>query len=374
VHGPRGAFDATGAVATPIYQTATFAHEGLAEDGAVSTGYDYTRQQNPTREQLEKLVASLEEADDALAFASGMAAVRALMELFAPGDRILASGDLYGGTYRLFDQMLAPRGLQFSYGADTESLLALIARHEDAKAVFIETPTNPMMNVFDIVRIAEAVRNADTLLVVDNTFLTPYFQKPLTLGAHIVLHSGSKYLGGHNDTIAGLLAVRGAALAEQLRFVQKTTGGGLAPFDAFLMIRGIKTLALRLERAQANAQTIVQWLCAHPKVTTVRYPGIAEHEGYAVSKAQTSGFGAMISFYVTDAAVARQFLARVRLIRFAESLGGTETLVTYPMLQTHADIPEAERLEIGITDRLLRLSVGVESPADLIADLDRALS
>ncbi|MDR1797825.1 MAG: PLP-dependent aspartate aminotransferase family protein [Clostridiales Family XIII bacterium] len=374
VHPPRGDFDGTGAIATPIYQTATFAHEGLGEDGATGSGYDYTRQQNPTREQLERLVADLEEADDAIAFTSGMAAVRALMELFVPGDRIVCSGDLYGGTYRLFDQVLTPFGLAFSYGKSTDEVLARIGEApEGLRAVYIETPTNPMMNVFDIRRIAEAARAAGALFIVDNTFLTPYFQRPLTLGADIVLHSGSKYLGGHNDTIAGFLAIRGQELSERLRFVAKTTGSGLSPFDSFLLIRGIKTLALRLDRAQENALALAEWLGAHPLVTSVRYPGLPDHEGYALSGRQATGFGAMIAFSVADAALVRQILARVRVIRFAESLGGTESLITYPVLQTHADIPEQERLEIGITDKLLRLSVGVESAADLIADLRQAL-
>ncbi|MDR3363346.1 MAG: PLP-dependent aspartate aminotransferase family protein [Clostridiales Family XIII bacterium] len=393
IHGGGRVANETGAIATPIFQTATFAHPGVNE----TTGYDYTRQQNPTREQLENRVAALEDAAAAFAFASGMAAVSALMDLFGPGGRVVCSGDLYGGTYRLFDQILSARGLSFEYGRDTEAVLALIAgagARQNAGpgaggtgagagapvAVFLETPTNPMMNVFDIARIAGAAHAAGALLAVDNTFLTPYFQKPLALGADIVLHSGSKYLGGHNDTIAGFLAAGAGArlrggepVSERLRFIGKTTGAGLAPFDCFLLLRGIKTLAIRLGRAQENALEIAQWLTAQPGVTAVHYPGLETHPDYALSKKQASGFGAMISFSVKDAAAARRALERVKLVQYAESLGGTESLITYPMLQTHADIPEEERLSIGIDDKLLRLSVGIESVSDLIADLAGAL-
>ncbi|MDR1778725.1 MAG: PLP-dependent aspartate aminotransferase family protein [Clostridiales Family XIII bacterium] len=371
IHGKRRVTEATGALATPIYQSATFAHEGLDDSGATGSGYDYTRQQNPTREQLEYRIADLEGADEAFAFASGMAAITALMELFLPGDRIVASGDLYGGTYRLFDQVLSPKGYRFEYGRDTDALIALIT--EDTKAVFVETPTNPMMNLFDIRKIADAAKAAGALLIVDNTFLTPYFQRPLDLGADVVLHSGSKYLGGHNDTISGFLAVKGEALAEKLRFILKTTGAGLSPFDSFLVLRGIKTLPLRLEKAQENAKAIAQILSENKKIASVRYPGLPSHEAYELATAQMTGFGAMLSFSVTDAALVPQILRRVKLIQFAESLGGTESLITYPLLQTHADIPEAERLSIGIDDRLLRLSVGTESAKDLIEDLTQAI-
>jgi cystathionine gamma-synthase len=383
VHGGDLVANETGAVATPIFQTATFAHPGVNE----TTGYDYTRQQNPTREQLENRVAALEGAEAAFAFASGMAAVSAVTDLFAPKSRVVCSGDLYGGTYRLFDQILSPRGLVFEYGRDTEAILALIAAAGGgaaggggAAAVFLETPTNPMMNVFDIARIADAAHAAGAILIVDNTFLTPYFQKPLALGADVALHSGSKYLGGHNDTIAGFLAVRGGArlpsgepISERLRFISKTTGAGLAPFDSFLLLRGIKTLAIRLERAQENAIQIARWLTEQPGVTAVHYTGLETHPDYALSQKQTSGFGAMISFSVKDAEAARRALEGVKLVQYAESLGGTESLITYPALQTHADSPEAERLSIGIDDKLLRLSVGIESVSDLIADLAQAL-
>jgi cystathionine gamma-synthase len=371
IHGERRFVEGTDAIATPIYQTATFAHSGIDENGATGSGYDYTRQQNPTREQLEYLVADLEGADEAFAFSSGMAAIAAVAELLMPGDHIASSGDLYGGTYRVFEQFLAPKGMRFSYGRDTDALIALI--NSETKAVFVETPTNPMMNIFDIERIAKAAKEAGALLIVDNTFLSPYFQKPLSLGADIVVHSGTKYLGGHNDTISGFVAVNGAEICERIRLALKGNGAGLAPFDSFLVIRGIKTLAVRLDRAQENAQKIAEWLDANERIAFVRYPGLPSHEAYEVSRKQTTGFGAMISFSVADAAIVPQILRKVKIIRFAESLGGTESLITYPRLQTHADIPEEERLAIGIDDSLLRFSVGIESAEDLIADLAQAI-
>ncbi|GHU64947.1 cystathionine gamma-synthase [Clostridia bacterium] len=351
IHSERNIDNPTGAVATPIYQTATFAHPGPGE----TTGYDYSRQQNPTREQLEYVIAGLEGAAGALAFASGMAAVAALMELFSPGDHIIAANDLYGGTHRLFQQISEKNGLTFSAASETEQIEDLIT--PKTKAVFLETPTNPMMQTFNIARAAQVTAPRGILLIVDNTFLTPYFQKPLKLGADIVLHSGTKYLSGHNDTIAGFLAVKTPEVEEKLRFISKTTGAALAPFDSFLIIRGIKTLAARMEKQQENAKKIAIWLRTQQAVTAVHYPGI----------------GAMISFRVTDKALAEQILARVQIIQYAESLGGTESLITYPVTQTHADVPEEERLAIGIDACLLRLSVGLESAADLTADLTQAL-
>jgi cystathionine gamma-synthase len=368
VHGGEQTDSLTGAIATPIYQSATFVHPGLGK----STGYDYTRQQNPTRERLEKLIAALEGGHEAIAFSSGMAAVSAFMEIFSPGDHIVASDDLYGGSIRLFQHISEKNGLKFSYGKTTEEVIALLS--PDTKAVFLETPTNPMMRVYDIVAIAGAIKGSGILLAVDNTFLTPYYQTPLNLGADLVLHSGSKYLGGHNDTIAGFLVAGNETLAEKLRFITKTTGGGLAPFDSFLLIRGIKTLALRMERQQENAQVIAEWLARQPAVVAVNYPGLKTHPDYALSMRQASGFGGMISFTVTDHAVLARVLERVKVIKYAESLGGTESLITYPMLQTHADIPEAARIAKGIDDRLLRLSVGLEAVGDLIADLGQALA
>jgi len=369
IHGSDKKYDTTGAISVPIFQSATFAHPGVGE----STGFDYTRAQNPTREYLEETVARLEGGVAALAFSSGMAAVTTMMELFSPGDHIIASSDLYGGSHRLFSHISEKNGLSFDYvdTSDLDALKQLIK--EQTKAVFIESPTNPMMHVTDIQAVAGICKEHKLLLIVDNTFLTPYFQKPLQLGADIVLHSGTKYLGGHNDTLAGFLVVADNVLAERLQFISKTIGACLSPFDSWLLIRGIKTLPLRLERQQETAMRISNWLLDQRQVKAVYYPGLPQHPGYEVSKKQATGFGAMLSFRLDSRETACRILERVRIIQYAESLGGVESLITYPMLQTHADIPEEERKAKGIDDCLLRLSVGLESAGDLIADLSQAL-
>lgn len=369
IHGDDTVYEGTGAISVPIYQTATFAHPAVGQ----STGYDYARVQNPTREHLEKTVAALERGTDAMAFASGMAAISLLMELFSPGDHILASDDLYGGSIRLFRTISEKNGILCEL-CDTGNLTALEQRiRPNTKAIFIETPTNPMMLVTDIAAVAALTRPRGICLIVDNTFLTPYFQQPLALGADIVTHSGTKYLGGHNDTLAGFLVVNDANLSERLRFLYKTVGPCLSPFDSFLITRGIKTLAVRMDRQQENAQTVASWLLAQNGVTHVYYAGLADHPGYEISRRQATGFGAMISFSVKSASLACRMLERVKLVKYAESLGGVESLITYPMLQTHADVPEEERIRKGIDDRLLRLSVGLESAKDIIADLAQAI-
>jgi len=367
VHGCEKKFDTTGAVAVPIFASATFAHPGVGK----STGFDYSRSLNPTNVHLEDTVAALEGGSHAVAFSSGMAAVSALMELFSPGDHIIASDDLYGGTFRLFKHISEKNGVKFSYAATLKDLEKGIT--PSTKAVFIETPSNPMMRVTDIAAAAAITKKHNLLFIVDNTFLTPYFQKPFSFGADIVLHSGTKYLGGHNDTLSGMLVVKDCGLEEKLRFIAKTTGGCLSPFDSFLIIRGIKTLAIRMERQQETAQKIVHWLLEQNAVKKVYYPGLKDHPDYEVSCRQTSGFGGMISFSVRDRQTAEQILESVKVIKYAESLGGVETLITYPMLQTHADLPESERKERGIDERLLRLSVGLEASDDLIADLKQAV-
>ena len=367
VHGCEKKFDTTGAVAVPIFASATFAHPGVGK----STGFDYSRSLNPTNVHLEDTVAALEGGSHAVAFSSGMAAVSALMELFSPGDHIIASDDLYGGTFRLFKHISEKNGVKFSYAATLKDLEKEIT--PSTKAVFIETPSNPMMRVTDIAAAAAITKKHNLLFIVDNTFLTPYFQKPFSFGADIVLHSGTKYLGGHNDTLSGMLVVKDCGLEEKLRFIAKTTGGCLSPFDSFLIIRGIKTLAIRMERQQETAQKIVHWLLEQNAVKKVYYPGLKDHPDYEVSCRQTSGFGGMISFSVRDRQTAEQILESVKVIKYAESLGGVETLITYPMLQTHADLPESERKERGIDERLLRLSVGLEASDDLIADLKQAV-
>ncbi len=369
IHCSSGLKDAYGAVSFPIYQSATFSHPGVGE----STGYDYSRMQNPTREQLEKTVAALEGGIDALAFSSGMAAIDAVMELFAPGSRIIVSDDIYGGTHRLFEHIGKKNGLQFDYVNTSDLSRIKNAILPSTRALFIETPTNPMMQVSDIAAVSALGRENGLLTIVDNTFLTPYFQRPLALGADIALHSGTKFLGGHNDTIAGFLVVKGRELSEKLRFIFKTTGACLSSMDSWLILRGIKTLAVRLEKQQENAFAVANWLLEHPKVAKVHYIGLPAHPSYSLSKKQATGFGSMISFETDSEETAVQILKRVRLIQYAESLGGVESLITYPMLQTHADIPEEIREEKGITKKLLRLSVGLEYAGDLTNDLRQAL-
>jgi cystathionine gamma-synthase len=369
IHALRNTSPQTGAVAVPIYQTATFAHPGVGQ----STGYDYSRSGNPTREHTEVLLAALEGGIAAFAFTSGMAAMSALMELFAPEDEIIATDDLYGGTIRLFGHISKKNGIIIHY-ADTSDLAAVKAAiTAKTKAIFIESPTNPMMKVTDITEIKDLTVGRDITLIVDNTFLTPYFCNPIALGADIVLHSGTKYLGGHNDTLAGFVVAKGGNTAEKLKFIQKTTGAVLSPFDSFLITRGIKTLALRMEKSQQNALHIAQWLKKQPKITKVHYVGLPEHPAYELSKRQARGFGSMISFSLNSTEAARQILNKVKLILFAESLGGAETLITYPLTQTHADVPESERLARGIDDKLLRLSVGIEAVEDIIEDLAQAM-
>ena len=343
-----------GAISYPIYQTATYAHPGVG----MSTGYDYSRLQNPTREHLEKVVASLEGGIDALALSSGMAAISLLMECFEPGDHIIADSDLYGGCIRLFNNVTKKNGISITsidcYKEDIEKYIT-----PSTKAVYIETPTNPMMNVTDIEAVSEITKKHGIYLIVDNTFLSPYFQNPLKLGADVVVHSGSKYLGDRED------------ISEKLRFLIKTTGAGLAPLDSWLILRGIKTLGIRMERSEKNAQAIAEWLKGREKVTEVIYPGFKEHPGYEIMKKQARGFGAMLTFKVDSKDTALKILENVRMIKFAESLGGVESLITYPVTQTHADVPEEIRTRNGLTDTTLRMSVGIEDVRDLIDELER---
>jgi len=371
VHGGDHRFpDSRDSISMPIYQTATFAHPDL---GHSPDRFYYTRLTNPTRNHLEETVSSLEGAANTIAFTSGMAAISAAFELFSPGDRILCSSDLYGGTVLQFDLISRKNGLilEFTDTADPDALTA--AMTEDIKAIYIETPSNPMMNVTDICLCASLAKKHGALLIVDNTFLSPYFQNPIALGADIVIHSGTKYLGGHNDTLAGFVCLADDRLSEKLYQISYTMGATLSPFDSWLMIRGIKTLAVRMERAQENALAIAAFLQNHPKVTKVHYVGLPDHPGYEVNQKQSRGSGAMLSFAVDSQETALQVLAKVKIIAFAESLGGPESLITLPVTQTHADVPEEERLKLGITDSLLRLSVGLENAQDLIEDLRQAM-
>lgn len=359
----------TRAVSFPIYQTATFGHIGLGH----SSGYDYTREKNPTRERLEETVSALERACDTVAFSSGMAAVSACFELFQPGDHIICSEDLYGGVIRLHNTISGKNGLSVDY-ADTTRIEAIEALlRPNTKALYIETPSNPMMNVTDLRACARLAKAHGLLLIADNTFLSPYLQNPIELGADLVIHSGSKFISGHNDTIAGFLCSATQALADRVRLIAKTTGGVLAPFDCWLVLRGLKTLAVRMERQQENAEQVARWLVKQPHVSHVFYAGLPDHPGYAVNRRQARGAGSMISFRTDSVETARRVLERVRLITFAESLGGTESLITYPVTQTHPDVPPAMREHLGITETLLRLSVGLEYVNDIIADLEQAL-
>ena len=359
----------TGSLSTPIYQTASFRHPALGE----STGYDYTRSGNPTRQALEEGLARLEGGAGACAFSSGLAAITTLLMLYQQGDHLIVVEDCYGGTYRLFEQVLSRFGLTASY-VDATTLDAIgQALRPETKAVFIETPTNPLLRIVDVRALASFCRSNKLQLIVDNTFLTPYFQRPLELGADLVVHSGTKYLAGHNDLLCGVIVAKEPELAEKVKFLQNATGAILSPSDSWLLIRSLKTLALRMEKHNANALAISRWLLEHPKVSRVFYPGLPLHNGHTIHESQASGYGGMVSFEVNAPALVPQVLAKVQLIQFAESLGGVETLITFPAVQTHADIPAADRERLGISDCLLRLSVGIEDADDLIADLDQAL-
>lgn len=361
--------DKSGAISFPIYQVATFAHPGVGN----STGYDYSRLQNPTREQVEKIVAALEEGVDAVAFSSGMAAIATVTELFRPGDHIIAEHDLYGGSVRLFQNISSKNGIEVtSIDFNKENVGSYVK--DNTKAIYIETPTNPMMNIIDIEEISKIAKKNNLLLIIDNTFLSPYFQNPLKLGADIVIHSGTKYLGGHNDALAGFAVAGTKEIAEKIRFLSKTTGATLASFDSWLILRGIKTLAIRMERAQENTIKLANWLKGQREVNKVIYPGLKEHPGHEIIRKQARGFGAMLTFEVESRELAEKILRKVRLIQFAESLGGVETLITYPITQTHADVPAETLKENGINDRILRLSVGIENVEDLICDLEEAFA
>lgn len=361
--------DPKGAISFPIYNSSTFAHPGLGE----STGFDYSRTANPTRQVLEDAIARLEEGTKGYAFSSGMGAITTILSLFSQGDHLIVTEDLYGGTYRILNEVFNRFGLQVSF-VDTSNLEEIERQIlPNTKAIFSETPTNPLMKIADLYGIASLAHSHGLLNIVDNTFLTPFFQKPHNLGADIVIHSGTKYLGGHNDIIAGLVVVKGEELTTRFARLQNSLGAILGPQDSWLMIRGLKTLALRMKAQEENAKQIAQWLVNHPSVTDVYYPGLETHPGYCTQLAQASGFGAMLSFRVTDATLIPQVLKSLQIISYAESLGGVESLITYPSTQTHADIPQEVRERLGVDDRLLRLSVGIEGVEDLIIDLEQSL-
>jgi cystathionine gamma-synthase len=368
VHGSKGFDPVTGAVSFPIYQTATFRHPGLG----ATTGFTYTRQENPTRNELEETLALLENGVRGFAFSTGMAAIAATLDLLSAGDRVLYSEDLYGGTYRIAETLCARHGLSFAL-VDTRSAAAVEAAWTpDTRALFLETPSNPMSRISDIRSLSALARARGAIVIVDNTFLTPLLQRPLELGADIVVHSGTKFLAGHNDTLAGFAVTADEALGERLFQIQKTSGAVLAPFDSWLLLRGLKTLAVRIARQEENARVVSAWLAKRPEVLEVFYAGSPDHPQRALSLSQASGFGSMIAFRLRDKALVAPILERVRIITYAESLGGVESLITYPILQTHASTPPELRERLGVDDHLLRLSVGIESAADLVADLEGA--
>jgi len=359
----------TGSVAVPIYQTATFRHPGLGQ----STGYDYSRSGNPTRETLEKGIARLDGGARGFAYSSGMAAIANLLLLFKSGDHLIVTEDLYGGTCRLFDKIFSQYGLSFTYLDTSDAAAVQGAITPATKALFVETLTNPLLKFADIPALSTLCRANNLLLIADNTFLTPYLFRPLDFGADITVYSATKYLSGHNDTVAGLTVVKDPQLAEQVYFHQNSVGAVLGPQDSWLVIRGMKTLGVRLDRHQENALKIASWLKNQPKVAKVFYPGLEEHPHNRLMRRDTRGFGAMIAFEVTKPELVEQLLLKTELISFAESLGGVESLITFPEVQTHADIPPELRQRLGINNMLLRLSVGIEDVDDLIEDLRNAL-
>lgn len=373
IHGGQHHDPSTGAVMPPVYQTSTFAQSSPG----VHTGYEYSRAANPTRTALENALASIENGTRGLAFTSGLAATDTVMKLLKPGDEVIAMDDLYGGTYRMFTRIYQDYGIKFHFVDMNDEAKFKSLINENTKLVWVETPTNPLMKLADIGAIGKITKAHNLLFSVDNTFATPYLQRPLDLGADIVMHSATKYLGGHSDVIAGALIVKDESLGEKLHFAQFATGGTLGPQDSYLVLRGIKTLHLRMERHSFNGQKVAEYLLSHPKVDKVFYPGLESHLYYDIAKKQMKGgFGGMVSFTFKtgEKADAIKFLENVKVFTLAESLGGVESLANHPALMTHASIPEPKRKEIGITDDLVRLSVGVEDIDDLIADIEQAFT
>ena len=370
IHGGIDGDRHTGAVTVPIYQTSTFRQDGLGE---LREGWEYSRTGNPTRAALEALIAQLEGGKAGFAFASGLAAITAVLSLFKSGEKILLSSNVYGGTFRLLDKVFNHFQIDYSL-ENTEDLAALEkAFTPEVKGIIIESPANPLLTITDIRAVAELAHKYGVLVIVDNTFMTPYLQKPLALGADIVVHSATKYLGGHSDLVAGLAVASTGELAEQLAFIQNSTGGVLGPQDAFLLLRGIKTLGVRLDRHVENAKYLAEWLEGSLEVKKVYYPGLTSHEGFEVHQLQAKNGGAMISFELTEGHDVGRFFKALKLIALAESLGGVESLVCHPATMTHAAIPKETREKIGITDNLIRLSVGIEDKGNLLYDLNSAI-
>ena len=374
IHGGIDGDETTGAVNVPIYQTSTYKQDGLGEN----RGWEYSRTGNPTRAALEKLIADLEGGEYGLAFASGLAAINTVLSLFKTGDRLIVSDNIYGGTFRILDNVFKNFGIEYTI-VNTSNLDEVEAALKDEKtgneikAVYIESPANPLLTVTDIEKVSELAKIYGKTVIVDNTFLTPYLQRPLSLGADIVIHSGTKYLGGHSDTVSGFVVVNDKVIADRLYYLQNAIGGVLGPWDSYLMIRGIKTLGVRMDRHVANAIKIAEWLENSKYVEKVYYPGLKSDPGYEVQKKQADGPGAMISFTLKKEYDYKKFFKSLKLVTLAESLGGVESLVCHPASMTHAAIPKDIREEVGITDELIRLSVGIEDVDDIIADLEQAI-
>jgi cystathionine beta-lyase/cystathionine gamma-synthase len=368
IHEGQEPDPATGAIITPIYQTSTYVQEAVGKN----KGYDYSRSGNPTRTALETCLASLESADHGFAFSSGLGAVTTLMHLVSPGERVVAVNDVYGGVYRMFSQVYEPKGYRFSF-LSAEEFGSGLAPHldEGARIVWLETPTNPLLNVIDVAAAAQKAHAAGAIVVVDNTFATPYLQRPLELGADVIVHSTTKYLSGHSDVIGGFISTNDPSIAERLRFLQKSLGAVPGPFDCWLVLRGLKTLAVRMERHCANARHVAAWLDGHEAVERVLYPGLETHPGHAIAAHQMSDFGGMISFLAASEEDAIRLVAETKIWKLAESLGGVESLIEQPARMTHASTAEAP---FAVPGNLVRLSVGIESVDDLVADLEQALA
>ncbi len=370
IHAGQKPEETSGAVMPPIFQTSTYKQEAPN----VNKGYDYARVGNPTRTALEKLIAGLEGAEQCACFASGCAAMDAVMKMFKPGDHIIASNDLYGGSYRLFTEVFQPYGIDFSFVDMTDMEVVKNAATDNTKLLWIETPTNPLLRIVDIQALTDFADSNNILSIVDNTFASPYLQLPIELGADMVLHSTTKYLGGHSDIIGGAVATSDPEIMEEIRFQVKTTGGVPGPMDCYLTLRGIKTLSVRVQRSVDNAKQVASFLDDHPQVDEVKYPGLKSHKQHALAKKQMHDFGAMVSFSLADDSQekAKEFMSRTNIFLLAESLGGVESLVSHPASMTHGSIPRKVRLEAGLNDSLIRLSVGIEDVDDLVEDLDQA--
>ncbi|MCA0986146.1 bifunctional cystathionine gamma-lyase/homocysteine desulfhydrase [Guptibacillus algicola] len=370
IHGGITGDPQTGAVSVPIYQVSTYKQEAVGK----FNGYEYSRTGNPTRHALEELIKDLENGYAGFAFGSGMAAITSVMMLFNSGDHVVMTDDVYGGTYRVMTKVLNRLGIDSTFVDTTDIDAVEQAIKPNTKAVFIETPTNPLLKVTDISKVSKKAKEHDLLMIVDNTFNTPYWQNPIDHGADIVLHSATKYLGGHSDVVAGLVVVNSKSLAEELHFVQNSAGGILGPQDSWLLIRGLKTLGVRMEEHEKNTAKIVQFLSDHPDVEKIYYPGLSTHPGNNIAVNQSRGFGGMVSFDIGSAEKADELLSKVKYFTLAESLGAVESLISVPARMTHASIPKDRRDELGITEGLVRISVGLEDAEDLIEDLKNALS